>query len=217
MFTGIVEGLGTVHRTESVGASARLVIDLGPIVAGVELGDSVAVNGGCLTATRIEGSVVDFDVSRETLSRTTHGDLASGEKVNLERALRVGDRLGGHFVLGHVDGVGMISAISTDSGQTTLEITASADIVSRLIPKGSVAVSGMSLTIADLKSDRFSIAIIPHTLANTTLPAKRVGDKVNLELDVIGKYVERLMARAQGKEGDSSGVTANFLAEHGFI
>jgi len=217
MFTGIVEGLGKVVRMQSSGDAAQLVVDLGPIAGGVSPGDSVALDGACLTAANISGKTITFDVSRETLSRTAIGHLRPGAQVNLERALRAGDRLGGHFVLGHVDGVGAIAAITPSSGQVTLKLAASPEIIARLVPKGSIAVSGISLTIAAITADSFSIAIIPHTMKNTNLPARSPGDKVNLELDIIGKYVERLLALREGREPPPiSGITTDFLAEHGF-
>lgn len=217
MFTGIIEGLGRVKRCHVSGDSARLVIDLGPLADGVKPGDSVAVDGACLTAARVGGQVVECDVSRETLNRTTLGDLKSGEQVNLERALRVGDRLGGHFVLGHVDGVGTISAIEKSPGQWTLKMTAPPEIMSRLVLKGSIAVSGISLTVASLSPETFTVAIIPHTLENTALRHKSVGDRLNLELDVIGKYVERLLAaRQEGDPSSGAAISEGFLEQHGF-
>jgi riboflavin synthase len=216
MFTGIVEGVGVVNRIDRAGAAARLVVDLGPLAAGVAVGESVAVDGACLTAAGIRDRIVDFDVSGETLRRTTLGGLGNGAKVNLERALRVGDRLGGHFVLGHVDGVGEVTASRPGGGQTTLEIAAAPEIVSRLVPKGSIAVSGVSLTIAELRSDRFAVAVIPHTLDNTTLPGMKTGQKVNLELDILGKYVERLLARDATKPEAAGGLSEDVLTKYGF-
>lgn len=217
MFTGIIEGIGTVQGIRAAGESARLTIDLGRAAEGVQLGESVAVDGVCLTAAQIRQTVIEFDVSRETLARATLGDLVRGDKVNLERALRLGDRLGGHLVLGHVDGIGAISRSEKSSGQMTLTVTAPAEIISRLVRKGSVTVSGISLTVAALTEKSFAIAVIPHTLENTTLLSASVGDKVNLELDILGKYVERLLgARAQAETPGRANITEDFLAQHGF-
>lgn len=217
MFTGIIEGIGTVQGIRAAGESARLIIDLGRLAEGVQLGESIAVDGACLTAAQIRQAVVEFDVSRETLARSTLGGLTQGDKVHLERALRLGDRLGGHLVLGHVDGVGTISGIEKSSGQMTLTVIAPTEIISRLVHKGSVAISGISLTVASLAEKSFSIAVIPHTLENTTLLSASVGNKVNLELDILGKYVERLLgARAQTEAPGSANITREFLQQHGF-
>lgn len=214
MFTGIIEAVGTVERTAVAGESGRLRVAAGPVCDGVRLGDSVAVNGACLTVVQIAPPALEFDVSAETLRVTTLGGLARGGRVNLERALRVGDRLGGHFVLGHVDAVGTILQLRQAPGQVVLEVTAAPEVIAQMIPKGSVAVDGISLTLAGLRVDRFSVAVIPHTLDNTTLRGRSPGDKVNLELDVIGKYVQRLLERAAPSQGGK--MSAQFLAEHGF-
>ena len=214
MFTGLIEKIGRVVRLTVSGDAARLRLDLGDVAEGVALGDSVAVDGACLTAVRVQGSEVEFDVSSETLSRTTLGSLRAGVEVNVERSLRVGDRLGGHFVLGHVDCVGTIASMRKTSGQMTLEVTAPREVAASLIPKGSVAVDGISLTIAGVGEGRFTAAIIPHTLDNTTLRRKSAGDRVNIELDVLGKYVARLIGR-MGGTGEGR-ITQEFLAEYGF-
>ena len=217
MFTGLVEAVGTVVQLRSAGGSARLLADIGRMAEGVAVGDSVCVDGACLTVARVDGAMAEFDVSSETLGRTTLGHLRQSSRVNLERAMRAGGRFGGHFVLGHVDGVGKIAAMRPAAGQTMLEVAAAREIVSRLVPKGSVAVDGISLTVAGVTDERFRVALIPHTLNNTNLPAKSMGDEVNLELDVIGKYVERLLAARQGGEAPSGGgLTEGFLEEHGF-
>jgi len=215
MFTGIIEGIGTVRQCRPDGRAARLAIDLGNLAEGVKAGDSVAVDGACLTAADIHGPVVEFDLSAETLARTTLGFLRSADKVNIERALRLGDRLGGHIVLGHVDVVGTIARMEQSPAQLTLVVAAPRELIAKLVYKGSVAVSGISLTVAELHESAFSVAIIPYTLRNTTLPHKTAGDKVNIELDIIGKYVERLLAphQAHGAGGD---LTERFLEEHGF-
>lgn len=213
MFTGLIEAVGTVQRLSVSGQAGRLRVDVGALADGLRLGDSVAVDGACLTvAAPANGPAVEFDVSAETLRVTTLGALHPGGRVNLERSLRVGDRLGGHFVLGHVDAVATIAALRRDPGQITLEVSADPQVVRQLIPKGSVAVDGISLTVAELRADRFAVAVIPHTFANTSLQFKSPGNRVNLELDVIGKYVARQMGGAARPGGLSEG----FLAEHGF-
>lgn len=214
MFTGIIETVGVVERLTVAGESGRLRVDVGPLTEGLRLGDSVAVNGACLTAVLIAAPAVEFDVSAETLRITTLGAVARGARVNLERALRVGDRLGGHFVLGHVDAVGTITQLRHAPGQVILEVTAAPEVIGQMIPKGSVAVDGISLTLAALRADRFSVAVIPHTLDNTTLAGRAPGDRVNLELDVIGKYVQRLLERSAPAQGGK--LSTQFLAEHGF-
>jgi riboflavin synthase len=219
MFTGIVEGTGKVLGLTSSGSSRRLRVELGAIAEGVRAGDSVSVDGACLTVARVGGGIAEFDVSAETLRVTTLGGLAAGSEVNLERSLRVGDRLGGHFVLGHVDGIGRVERLEGAPGQVTLEVSAPPEILSGLIPKGSIAVDGISLTLAGLsRPDRFSVAIIPHTLEHTTLRKKSAGDRVNLELDVIGKYVARFLSASRAGPGakPSGWLTEEFLEEHGF-
>jgi riboflavin synthase len=224
MFTGIIEGVGKVLGLTAGsagggrgGASGRLRVELGAIAEGVWIGDSVSVDGACLTVARIGGGIAEFDVSAETLRVSTLGGLAPGSEVNLERSLRLGDRLGGHFVLGHVDGVGRIERLEAAPGHVALEVSAPPELLSGLILKGSVAVDGISLTLAALAPDRFSVAIIPHTLERTTLRKKSAGDRVNLELDVIGKYVARFLSASCGAPGAKlSGLTEGFLEEHGF-
>jgi riboflavin synthase len=218
MFTGIIEATGKVIGLTVSGSAGRLRVEMGAAAEGVRTGDSVSVDGACLTVARIGGRVAEFDVSAETLRVTTLGGLAAGGEVNLERPLRVGDRLGGHFVLGHVDGIGRIERLEAEAGQVALAVSASPEILSGLIPKGSIAVDGISLTLADLAPDRFSVAVIPHTLDHTTLRKKSAGDRVNLELDVIGKYVARFLSASRGGRGaePSGRLTEGFLEEHGF-
>jgi riboflavin synthase len=218
MFTGIIEGTGKVLGLTAGGSGGRLRVELGGVAEGVRAGDSVSVDGACLTVTRVGGGAAEFDVSAETLRVTTLGGLAAGGEVNLERSLRVGDRLGGHFVLGHVDGVGRIERLEAAPGQVTLAVSAPPEILSCLVLKGSIAVDGISLTLADLAPDRFSVAVIPHTLDHTTLRKKSAGDRVNLELDVLGKYVARFLSASRGGRGamPSGRLTEGFLEEHGF-
>jgi riboflavin synthase len=187
MFTGIVEELG---RCEGLEAS-RLRIAAATVVAGAQLGDSIAVNGCCLTVVELDQGGFVADVSDETLSRTNLGALAAGSPVNLERPVRLEDRLGGHIVLGHVDGVGTIVAPAPD-----LRVKVPAGLMRYLVEKGSVTVDGISLTCFALGADEFSVAVIPHTAAVTTLGRRGVGDAVNIEVDVLAKHVERLLAPA---------------------
>lgn len=216
MFTGIVEEIGRIVSARTGGGRGELAIGLGNAAEGVQVGDSVCVSGACLTATRIEGATAWFDVSAETLSRTTLGGRKPGDRVNLERALRVGDRLGGHFVQGHVDAVGDVASVDKRPGQWTLAVRVPPELAAGFIPKGSVAVDGTSLTISALEADRFSVALIPHTVAATTLQHAEPGDKVNVEGDMIGKYVARLLALAMRPETEGRPITQEFLAQHGF-
>jgi len=215
MFTGLIEYVGAVAGLEPAGSGAVLRVKAGPAVEGVRVGDSVAVDGACLTVVAVQGRELSFDVSAETLRVSTVGKFRSGREVNIERALKVGDRLGGHFVLGHVDTVGTITASRRAPGETVLKVAAGPEVVRQLIPKGSVAVDGISLTVASIETAHFSVAVIPHTWDHTNLRSKKEGESVNLELDVIGKYVARLMGQPVAPGGP--GVTESFLAEHGFM
>jgi len=197
MFTGLVEGLGTVSRTEASGSGRRLVISPPPeLHAGGRpaLGDSIAVNGCCLTIVDLAGGDWAFDVGEESLNRTNLGALAVGDPVNLERALAVGARLGGHFVQGHVDGRGSVLSIQPDGEWITMRFAMPKDLARYLVEKGSIAVDGISLTVVEALADQFSVMLIPHTLSATTLGRRKVGDVVNLEVDMLAKYVERLLA-----------------------
>jgi riboflavin synthase len=200
MFTGIVEGTGIIKSMVKINdndkaADNRIEIDLGKLSKGLEVGDSVNVNGTCLTATRILKSVAYFEVVKETMKRTALGILKAGDQVNLERSLRINDRLEGHIVLGHVDGVGKIEGIKKIPSETKMWINMSKEISKYLVPKGSVALDGISFTIVDVSDTRFSVALVPHTLAVTTFKNKRKGDKVNIEADILSKYVTKLLPR----------------------
>lgn len=200
MFTGIIEGTGIIKSLVKISendkaADNRIEIDLGKLSKGLEIGDSVNVNGTCLTATRILKSVAFFEVVKETMKRTALGFLKVGDHVNLERSLRVNDRLEGHIVLGHVDGVGKIQEIKKDPSETKMWINVNKEISKYLVPKGSVALDGISFTIVDVSETRFSIALVPHTLAVTTFKNKQKGDKVNIEADILSKYVTKLLPR----------------------
>ena len=191
MFTGIVEALGRVGAVETGAAGGRRLRVSVPDEPGwrLALGESVAVSGVCLTVVDASPGGLAFDLAEETLRVTTLGGLAAGDPVNLERPLRLDARLGGHLVLGHVDGVGRVSAMQPEGAGARIDVETPARLRSLLIPKGSVAVDGVSLTVATLEDDSFTVALVPHTLAVTTLGRRRPGDPVNLEMDVIGKYV----------------------------
>jgi len=200
MFTGIIEGTGIIKSLVKISendkaADNRIEIDLGKLSKGLEIGDSVNVNGTCLTATRILKSVAFFEIVKETMKRTALGFLKVGDHVNLERSLRVNDRLEGHIVLGHVDGVGKIQEIKKDPSETKMWINVNKEISKYLVPKGSVALDGISFTIVDVSETKFSIALVPHTLAVTTFKNKQKGDKVNIEADILSKYVTKLLPR----------------------
>lgn len=194
MFTGIVEEVGRVAAIESDGASARLELSCSQAVKDAELGDSIAVAGCCLTVTELTGSGFTADLMAETLRATALGDLGPGDAVNLERAMRADDRFGGHLVQGHVDAVGEVVDREELPGTVFLTMTAPEQVARYLVPKGSITVDGVSLTVVDVEGGAFRVGLIPHTLEVTTLGERGPGDRVNLEADVIAKYVERLLA-----------------------
>lgn len=205
MFTGIVEGSGRVASLAREEALARVVVDApAGLGAGVAVGDSVMVNGVCLTVTAVDGDRLSFDVVRETLERTALGALAPGARVNLERALRADGRLDGHIVQGHVDGVGRVRALERRGDDVVLAVECDPAFADLLVDKGSVAVDGVSLTVMQAAPDGFSVALIPHTLDVTTLGARAPGDRVNLEADVLGKYVKRYVERVLGRAPGAS-------------
>jgi riboflavin synthase len=195
MFTGIVESVGTVEGIEPGDDLTRLLVGAESITDGVKPGDSVAVNGGCLTATSIRDGRISFEVVRETMERTSLGDLKVGARVNLERAMRAGDRLDGHIVQGHVDGVGTIRQLIREGNDVRLQIDCDPDLADCVVEKGSIAVDGVSLTVAAQSPSGFEVALIPHTLEITTLGDRQPHDRVNLEADVLGKYVKRYVER----------------------
>jgi riboflavin synthase len=193
MFTGLVEALGTVTSIEPDGAGRRLVIAEPRLAAGLSIGESVAINGACLTVVENDRSTFRFEAGPETLRRTNLGELTAGDRVNLERSLRLSDRLGGHIVQGHVDGVGYIASRERQDDWETVWFRCAAELAAQMVAKGSVAVDGVSLTLVDVEAERFSVALIPHTLALTTLGFKAVGATVNLETDILAKYVAKLL------------------------
>ncbi len=213
MFTGLIEDVGRVAASERRGEAGLLRIETALTVSEIAIGDSVAVNGACLTVTAVDGKALTFDVSPETLSRTTVGTVRSGSSVNLERALRCGDRLGGHIVTGHIDCIASLARLRENAGNRVLDFTLPTASARYLVEKGSVAVDGVSLTLNSVGSDRFSVNIIPHTFTATNLSKLRIGDQVNIETDIIGKYVERLTQPWSG----SGGLSMKTLAENGFV
>jgi len=195
MFTGIVETVGTVSAIEVNGDLTRLIVDAAPIVEGVAIGDSIAVNGGCLTVVSLDGARLSFEAVRETVERTSLRDLKVGCRVNLERAMRAGDRFDGHIVQGHVDGVGSVRQLTESGDDVRLQIDCSSEFADCVVEKGSIAVDGVSLTITSVTRSGFDVALIPHTLRVTTLRDRQPGDRVNLEADVLGKYVKQYLER----------------------
>ena len=191
MFTGLVESLAGVRRLVPEGPGVRLVIAEEAIAARSKLGDSIAINGCCLTVVAIDGGELSFEAGPETLQRTNLGRLRAGDLVNVETSLRLGDSLGGHLVTGHIDGVGAVDACHDDGPWRTMWFRTGAALLRQMASKGSVAIDGVSLTLVAVERERFSVALIPHTLIATTLGSRRVGDEVNLETDVLAKYVER--------------------------
>jgi riboflavin synthase len=214
MFTGLIEDVGKVLKIAKSGPSGRLDVTTAIPVGEIELGDSVAVNGVCLTVVEKGSSRVAFDVSPETLDRTAFKQLRQGHYVNLERALRLGDRLGGHIVSGHVDCVATIVSRREISGNFVYDFRIPGKFTRYVIEKGSVAIDGISLTVNTVSGEGFSVNIIPHTTKETNLQYRKPGDEVNIETDVLGKYVERLLSGKSDREG---GMTMELLAKNGFL
>ena len=221
MFTGLVEEKGRLVFIRRGSDSARLKINASVIMDGLKLGDSIAVNGVCLTVTSFDRGQFEADVMAETLAKTNLGELHPGDPVNLERALKLGDRLGGHLVSGHIDGVGTILGMEKHDIATIVSIGAPPEVMRYIIKKGSVAIDGTSLTVVDFYEGSFKVSLIPHTAHATVLGEKKPGDRVNLEGDMIGKYVERWLgmksetvSEAKSKGG---GLNTEFLARHGFL
>ena len=216
MFTGIIEELGTVERVTRGRVSAVIAIRAEHILSDLKIGDSVAVNGVCLTATGLTGHGFTADVMHETLDRSSLAGLGPGSPVNLERAMAADGRFGGHIVAGHVDGVGTIAAIEQDDNAIWFTITAPEQVLRYVVEKGSIAIDGISLTVARVETDRFAVSVIPHTAAVTLLGQRRTGDRVNLESDLVGKYVERLLRTTPEEKQQESKLTMEFLSQHGF-
>ncbi len=215
MFTGLIEGLGQVIENRPVSEGIRLVISSQFPLTDARLGDSIAINGTCLTVVEIVKDTFSVDVSRETLSRAGIGRLATGSKVNLERALLSNGRLDGHIVLGHVDAMGMVEEITKLPKSSVIKVSVPLDVSRYIVEKGSIAVDGISLTVNKCKDDWFMLNIIPATIQKTNIIFWKVGDYVNIETDIIGKYVERLLNL--GHEKKQQGLNVEFLAKHGYV
>lgn len=215
MFTGIVEELGVIRSVRRGAHSSVLSVGAALVLSDLKIGDSVAVNGVCLTATGRDAGGFTADVMHETLDRSTLGTLVSGSPVNLERAMPAHGRFGGHIVSGHIDGVGRIIALRRDDNALWYTVQAPPELLRYVVEKGSAAIDGVSLTVASVEAEHFSVSLIPHTAAATILGRKRPGDQVNLETDIIGKYVEKLLTRRE-KAPAGNGVTLEFLTQNGF-
>lgn len=216
MFTGIVEEKGKVKSIKKGAKSAVLSIEGNKIFGDVHLGDSIAVNGVCLTVTSYGKNVFTADVMNETLQRSSLGSLKSGSEVNLERAMAANGRFGGHIVSGHIDGTGVISDMTKDDIAIWVTISTTSDILRLIVEKGSIAIDGISLTVAKVSNTDFAVSVIPHTGANTTLLDKKVGDVVNLENDITGKYIEKLLGLSKEEKKPESRITKDFLTKYGF-
>ena len=199
MFTGLVQSLAELVDVVAGPPGVRLIIREPAIAAAARLGDSIAINGCCLTVVGIDGDLLSFQAGEETLSRTNLGELATGSRVNLEQSLRAGDALGGHYVTGHIDCLATVAARDDDADWCKMWFRAPAPQLAQMASKGSVTVDGVSLTLVDVTHDRFSVALIPHTLAATTLGSRQVGDRVNIETDVLAKYVQSQLAHSAVK------------------
>ena len=215
MFTGIIQKLGVVRRISEAGGLRVLEIDLGAPDAGLQPGDSVNINGVCLTVTATGSGRTCFEVVPETLARSNLGGLRVGDRVNVECSLRMGDKLGGHFVQGHVDSLARVERIDQAGGEYRIWFGVDPELMRYVVPKGSVALDGVSLTVADLQPGRFSVALIPTTLRETTLGERRVGNTVNLESDLLVRAVARLLETGRAERGGE--VTWDMLREHGFM
>lgn len=217
MFTGLVEELGRVRRIARGSQSVRLTVTASKVLGDVKLGDSIAVNGTCLTVVEYGEEWFTADVMPETVDSTALASLKIGDAVNLERTLRVGDRFGGHIVSGHIDGIGTILAKDARDNAIIVKIKTGSEVMRYIVKKGSIAIDGISLTVVEYDQDWFTVSLIPHSAAMTTLGLKKTGDVVNLEADVIGKYVEKLLGlHSADPQGKDTNVSMNFLQQHGF-
>lgn len=218
MFTGIIEAIGSIRAMTPKGGDVRVHVATGKLdLADVKLGDSIAVNGICLTAVELPGDGFWADVSRETLTRTAFVDLRVGTRVNLEKALTPTSRLGGHLVSGHVDGVGEIVARADNARAIQFRVRAPAELAKYIAFKGSITVDGVSLTVNAVDGAEFELTIVPHTLQETIMADYQAGRRVNLEVDLLARYLERLLLGDKAAEPAASGITASFLAEHGYL
>lgn len=216
MFTGIIEEIGQVRHVVSSRTSGEISLQAGRVLEGTRPGDSIAVNGVCLTAAKILPDGFVADVMPETLRRTNLGALCTDSRVNLERALAADGRFGGHIVSGHIDGTGTIRTVRREENAVWITVEAAPDVLNLIVEKGSVAIDGVSLTVAGLTEQSFRVSLIPHTGGHTTLLTKKAGDPVNLENDIIGKYVQRLITGPAPAPLPESRITEDFLRKHGF-
>lgn len=221
MFTGIIESFGTIEQIESTGEGKVLSISCDLDLSETKIGDSIAVNGACLTAVSLGKHQFKVDMAPETVERTTFKQMSVGTRVNIERALRLSDRIDGHLVSGHIDGTGIISSIQKKSNAVIINVQVDSKLGSDMIEKGSVAIEGISLTINQCSDTDFQVSIIPHTAAITTIGLKKVGDTVNIETDMIGKYVKKILqGRSSANDAFSSGkkdISMELLAKNGFL
>lgn len=217
MFTGLVAELGTVQRLARQGNSYHLTVGAKKVLENLKIGDSVAVNGACLTVVRMDDSGFTADVMPETVRLTNIGSLQPGSKVNLERTLRLCDGLDGHIVSGHVEGLGTIYEQRPEGIAVVVTISTPPELLKYIIKKGSIAIDGISLTVTEVTDTSFSVSLIPHTAKETTLGLKKVGDSVNLETDILGKYVERMLTWNQKQEGKTDTLDMKMLLENGFV
>lgn len=215
MFTGIIEEVGVIKSIRMGAKSAVITIEAEKVMEDIHLGDSIAMNGVCLTVTSFDKNSYSVDIMHESLRRTNLGEMKSGSRVNLERAMPANGRFGGHIVAGHVDGTGRITSMKKDDNAVWIYVETEPAVLKYIVEKGSITIDGISLTVAEVNAKSFAVSVIPHTGSNTTLLEKKTGDKVNLETDIIGKYVEKLLGYRE-PERSSSNITMEFLAEHGF-
>ncbi|MBR1528264.1 MAG: riboflavin synthase [Oscillospiraceae bacterium] len=213
MFTGIIEEIGNIRKIQTGADTCVLTVSASKILSDLHIGDSIAVNGTCLTVCKFDQTCFSADVMPETMRRTNLGSLKSGSPVNLERAMSANGRFGGHIVSGHIDGTGVIKSLKKEKNAVWVKISAKPEILKYIVEKGSVAIDGISLTVAKISNQDFSVSIIPHTGEETILLQKKAGEIVNLECDIIAKYVEKLC----NFRNPSGGISENFLAEHGFL
>lgn len=216
MFTGLIEEIGQVLEVKNGENSSKITVSSEKVLEEIKLGDSIAVNGACLTVTSFTGNSFTVDVMAETLRKSNLKFLKRNSKINLERALKVGERLGGHIVTGHIDGIGKVKDVKKEDIATWLTVKPSKELLKYMVLKGSVALDGVSLTIAQVYEDCISVSLIPHTKAQTILQYKVTGDEINVECDLIGKYIENLVFRKEKETPKSSNITEQFLKENGF-
>lgn len=217
MFTGIVQEIGRLKARKSTGNKYQLTIEGSEVLKNASKGDSIAVNGVCLTVVRFSENSFTADVMPETLKSTNLNDLKKGDEVNLEQAVQPDGFFGGHLVTGHVDGRGKVKNIRSEKNARIVEITVSEDLLEYMVDKGSIALNGVSLTIVKVKEKSFTVSLIPETWSNTTFKNLKIGDEINIETDLLGKYVVKMMKRMQSDDSSESGIDKNFLSQNGFL